>query len=510
MLSNGVFEKLGELLGKLVAKTAEFFLTKCFFPFMDAIGTGIIKAVPKLIDNIQEYPDLSPQLRELLTKTKEGGGEWQGILAGSMAGSALGGTMSAALLPDLELLKQWISKRSPFQLVPITSLIILKWRNDITDDYFYDQMGRYGIDTFTANQMMLAAKFYPSPGDLVTWIAKEVFEPETITEFGLDEEIPYAKEEDFRKAGVFPDQLKNFWIAHWVHPSYRDIVELYRRDQISKETFWKWFKLVEIPPIWRDGMIYTAWDTPNRIETRMMCRYLDMPKEEVIKLLQYAGLQEEFRDSAADFMIIMGIESDLRTRYRNGWISSADIKSELIAKGIDSTIAERVYQRIVKEEKPERVAAERDLTKAEIVKGVKKGVISWEEGISMLQAMGYDPGEAQFILEINIGALTGSPKTPAEFKAWEELYQTAAGLPTKRPAEEIIKAQEKLAKERGKRRVATEDEIRVATDTIRRKRRQRLITRDQEIKALLDLEYDIQYATTVADNDDLRLRKEEE
>jgi len=67
--------------------------------------------------------------------------------------------------------------------------------------------------------------------------------------------------------------------------------------------------------------------------------------------------------------------------------------------------AERVEELIqtkVKAVASEKMAKERDLTMAQIVKGVKKAVISRDEGSSLLQDMGYDPYEATYILAIEI------------------------------------------------------------------------------------------------------------
>jgi hypothetical protein len=699
----GIFEKLGELLGRAVADMARFFLKYCLFPFMDKIGEELNPLTADLIAEMEANPELPSYLKPLLAMAKEGGGQAATILMGMLAGPLVSGGISSTAFSWLERAKQHEASWHPYQPVPIINLMILMYRKLIEPEFFFHEMSRFGIDEATALLMFYSYAYYPDPQQMIEWIAKEVFEPDMIAKFGLDQEIPTGQAELFAKAGVDGQQLRNFWIAHWLHPGFGEVARLFHRDQLDYDTFWEWFKIVEIPPIYRDGMIEITWDTPNRIETRMMCRYLDMPKSDVVKLLQYAGLKEEYRSDAADFMIIMGVESDLRkrysygwitaeeikselrargvnpglaervyqrivkeekpdtvekpgapsrtdlaamvryldipktrvmellaqtglveeyrsavadniiimaietdlrTRYRNGWILADDIKAELTARGIATEIVERVYQRIVKEEKPEtvetpgapsrsditamckyldlnkaevmellghtglveeyrspvadniiimaietdlrtryrngwisaeevkskitsrgvspetaervyerivkeekfeRLAEERDLTKAEIVKGVKKGVITWEEGVILLMDLNYDQSEAQFILEINISAATGSPENKAEFKKLTELAQIASAQPSFRPWEEIVKAEVKEISERGKTRIRTEDEVKIETDTVRRRRRKNLITRDQEIKALLDLGWDTHYATAAADNDDIRL-----
>jgi hypothetical protein len=98
----------------------------------------------------------------------------------------------------------------------------------------------------------------------------------------------------------------------------------------------------------------------------------------------------------------MCIQSDLSSRYAKGWLTADQVKSELAAAGLDSKVQERVYQWIVRQSATERVTKEKDLTKAEIIKGVKKGVITRTDGQNLLNEMGYDANEAKFILDINI------------------------------------------------------------------------------------------------------------
>jgi len=57
---------------------------------------------------------------------------------------------------------------------------------------------------------------------------------------------------------------------------------------------------------------------------------------------------------------------------------------------------------------------------------------------------------------------------------------------------------------------AEPDPVKVRIDTIRRQRRKNLITRHQEIDQLLRLGIPVANATTIADNDDIRLTKAEE
>ncbi|GAI86690.1 unnamed protein product, partial [marine sediment metagenome] len=121
-----------------------------------------------------------------------------------------------------------------------------------------------------------------------------------------------------------------------------------------------------------------------------------------------------------------------------------DVRSELTALGMPYDRVEEMIQTKIKPTQPERVEGEKDLTKAEIYAGVKKGVIGWDEGLDLLQDLGYGLEEAQFILEVRVGVAEGSPETYSEFKEWTQRYRLAMGLEAKIPPIELQEAEKAL------------------------------------------------------------------
>ncbi|GAJ04693.1 unnamed protein product, partial [marine sediment metagenome] len=115
-----------------------------------------------------------------------------------------------------------------------------------------------------------------------------------------------------------------------------------------------------------------------------------------------AGLAEEFRSDAADFMMIMGLTGYWSDMLRKGWMSPEEVKADIDARGFKPVTAERLYKRLVSADQPERTAAERDLTKTDIYKGVKTGVVTRGEAEELLMDLGFTGDEAIYLLAINI------------------------------------------------------------------------------------------------------------
>jgi len=279
--------------------------------------------------------------------------------------------------------------------------------------------------------------FIPPTPDLITMMAHEAFEPEMIAKYGLQDEKEGLERDYFYKNALDDKTIDAYWASHWVHASWGQVLDMYHRGELSYDDIWAWFRVVEIPPYWRDKLIAISWDLPNRIETRMMARYGLVDKPWLVKHLERIGLHKDYRSIAADFMLAMGIRMDISARFSKGWLTSEAVRTEIDSFGMAPEISERLYKWIVKNVRPEQVEESRALTKTEIYKGVKANTISPEQGVELLMDMGYDRETADYLLEINVGVLTGSPHTFEEFKSLTQGWRRAAGLEAKPMPEEI-------------------------------------------------------------------------
>jgi len=80
--------------------------------------------------------------------------------------------------------------------------------------------------------------------------------------------------------------------------------------------------------------------------------------------------------------------------------------------------------------KPEEEPAikQKDLTKAEIIKGYKVGILSSSDAISALMSIGYEDWEASFLIAINTKFPEGSPQTLSEYERLVQEWRKSAGL----------------------------------------------------------------------------------
>lgn len=310
-------------------------------------------AMPKVmewIDTFGEAYGMEMQEREALKKLAKSGEFGLNAVVSFMLGVTIYPAVMSASAPVWEKAAQAASAKMRPTLLPPELLIRAKWRGIIPADYVNETMAKAGYTDEDIQRFEDTLKFYPTPADLVTWQAREVYEPEMIAKYGLDDEFEAVEKEPFHKAGMDDIQIRNFWRAHWVHPAWTTIRDMLYRGEITEEDVWEWFKTVEIPPFWREKYIATAYSPIARV--------------------------------------------DLRRLYQLGVIDREKVKAGYIALGNKPEDAEWLTQWTEIEYAP----PDRELTKTEILKNYRIGKVEKDEVRRLLAALEYDEAEIEWIL----------------------------------------------------------------------------------------------------------------
>ena len=230
------------------------------------------------------------------------------------------------------------------------------WRNGDKDEEIISNLVQHGWIEKEAQGFLTAAKYYPSPAELVHWQAKEVFEKDMVEKYGLGAELGGVDREPFYKAGMDDDQIRNHWLAHWNHPAWNQTTEMMHRGELEESELSDWFKLMEIPPFWREKMIATSYKPLTRVDVRRMHK---------IGVLDEAGLVRAYKD--------VGYNQEKAEKMR------------------DFTIQ---YNQQVGED------PDRDLTRSMLEKGYRLGMLSPSEFDDYLKDMGFSEANSSFIRQI--------------------------------------------------------------------------------------------------------------
>ncbi|GAH38069.1 unnamed protein product, partial [marine sediment metagenome] len=329
-----------------------------------------------------------------------------GVVIGSLIGTFMGWAAPVASWTSYQGQKLIHS----FRLDPMAT--ITSWRRDPAKyEKFFEDLRDQGWTDDRIEALKFYTLFIPTADEQTHWLAREVYEPEMVARYGLDSELPVYEETDFSKIGVSPEQMRNKWLAHWEHASYMQVREMLRRGVLSldktmpspptTEAGWKtrdaegfkamydWYRLVEIPPFWRDRLTEMIWEVPTRVDVRRFWDMRTIDEERLRSIYHARGYHGKDLDDYVLWTKVYVAFPDLMARFKNGWITEDEVRSELTGLGMPSERVEEMIQTKIKTVAPERVAAEKTATATEIMKAVKKGLIVWDAGIERLGRMGY-------------------------------------------------------------------------------------------------------------------------
>jgi len=347
--------------------------------------------------------------------------------------------------------------------------VISAWRRDPASyEKYFEDLASSGWSDDRIEALKFITLFIPTADEQTHWLAREVYEPEMVTRYGLDDELPVYEETDFSKIGVSPEQMVNKWRAHWEHASWMQVVEMLHRDLLTEEDVWNWFRVVEIPPFWRQKLIDTAYTWPTRVDVRRWWDMRTIDKEELRRLYSGMGYRGVNLDNYVLWTKVYVAFPDLIARWKNGWIGPEDVRIELKALGMPADRVEEMIQANSKSVAGAQVEEGKTLTKTEIYKGVKTTAIERSEGIDLLMDLGYNLAQAEYLLDINVAALTGSPETFQEFKDLTQKWRRAVGKEAKPMTEELKQAASevvKLTEEVGSLETALKEEESTLIDT---------------------------------------------
>lgn len=405
------------------AMYAEFMLI-----VMRRVESDFAPRLKPLIEKAEKTGKVPPEVQSLLTEIKNPTAPIGALLANSVGGGATGGIVSSTLGPWL-LLLQYEIQRAAIQarFDPMTGLAVkfrrpdkrqlvesdlkdlgwseerselledvakmrltedflvaLRLRNIIPKDQYATRMHHLGYDEKEAEDYYTASLQYPGVSDLVRMAVREAFSPEIAEKFGQYQDLPQKFLEYAKQIGLPDDFAKAFWAAHWDLPSPNMGFEMLHRGIISQEDLKLLLRALDIMPYWRDRMIQLSYSPYTRVDIRRMHKLGILTRDQVKKSYQDIGYDPE--------------------------------KAEAMTKFTEQLNAGTATD------------AEKELSKAEILKAFKERLYTQEEAEEALRELGYDDASIWLLLTMSQeqAALKTRDLTLSQVK---DLYQK--GLRTK-------------------------------------------------------------------------------
>ena len=260
--------------------------------------------------------------------------------------------------------------------------------------------------------------------DVAVERAKEEIKPEVV----VPEEVEYRD--------LTVTQIRDLWrigeIKAEEMPAFLEAINYSPKDAERIASI-----ITYVPPVVEEIRPYTdAWS--RRLYAY---RLLDLP--ELLTNYLDLGYDEEHARNMALSTILAEEVPILEAGYSKGWFNGETILLDLLDMQVDREDAVRLRDRIIRDYRWERLSRERDLTKLEIIKGVKQQKITPKEAVILLTDLGYMEWEAIYILDISLVVGAGDPEGYWEMKRVTEAYKKATGQKSKDVPAELLEWERK-------------------------------------------------------------------
>lgn len=225
-------------------------------------------------------------------------------------------------------------------------------RKDITDDKMYERMRELGYTDTRIGELTKLWVIIPPVQDILTMVAKEAFEPDSVALMGLEDEFPAAQAEWLEKQGLSRFWQMKYWAAHWDQPSIQQGFEMLHRGVITHSELDFLFKTVELPPYWRAKLTEIAYQPYTRVDIRRMYDMGVVTSDELHTAYTDIGYDDE--------------HAAKMTEFTKRWVEDAD----------------------------------RDLTKGEILKGYRTRLLTRTDSVALLTDIRYTDAQANYYCEL--------------------------------------------------------------------------------------------------------------
>lgn len=245
------------------------------------------------------------------------------------------------------------------QFLAATDYIVSWQRGEMPEAELDAALRRLGIGEEDIGRLKQLAFPLPNIPDLVRMAVREVFTPEISRRFGLQEDFPEAFEQLAQRVGVTPEIARWYWAAHWELPSATMGFEMFHRGIIGADDLKLLLRALDVMPFWRDRLIQLSYNPLTRVDVRRMYSVGVLNRQQVERAYLDLGYSPENAKRLTEFTVRLG---------------RADDETD--------------------------VAETRQLTRSQIERFYRRGLLSRDEALSMLQDMGYSEDAAELILTL--------------------------------------------------------------------------------------------------------------
>lgn len=407
-LSDRINDKFQEWAGDISKGLASFMVTvfgKGIELTLDIVGKAMKPIMTPYIDKLLDTPNLPPEIGTILTKMKTEDGQWQAILQGSLAGSAIGGASSAAFGPVFRWINNQIEESIHSQIFDYPIILAawlrglelpegiwkdlnmmgyredrqellkklvwlrldplnLQWvwvRDEAKYEHLWQDLHDQGWDDERIEVYKELAHIVPPVSDMVRFADFGSFDPHIIELWREFYDAPDWIKEPMAKAGITGEWADKYWFSHWTQPGRYELGIMRHRDYIDDETVKNAYLTQGYSSFWQELLLKLSWESYTRVDVRRMYK---------VGVLDEAGVKRAYRDLGYDDEKAAGL-TEFTLKYYARPEEAVEAEEEKI----------------------------RELTRSDICDGYRRGIFTAAEVSGLLANLAYTPESIQFYLD---------------------------------------------------------------------------------------------------------------
>jgi hypothetical protein len=226
-------------------------------------------------------------------------------------------------------------------------------------------LSQYGYDTKQVERLRSLYFYIPGPQDLIHMGIRNVFVPEIVQRFALDQDKPKAFVDAAHQQGISDYWAGKYWEAHWIMPGREAFFEMFQRtldepldpkadvitlsdgskvhNIIGRDTLNLALRDIDTPPFYRDKLTQVAYRPLTRIDVRRLAAIGLLSHANVERAYLDLGYNQKHARQLADFTdannkkarkdaagsLVDNIRREVLRLYVSGKLSEDEVKSTL-------------------------------------------------------------------------------------------------------------------------------------------------------------------------------------
>lgn len=239
--------------------------------------------------------------------------------------------------------------------------VLALWRRKLIRDEQADKSLREigYINPDTIGELKLLTDQIPPASDLVTFMVRDVEDPEILAKFNLDSQFDDKFQGKVKEwadnQGVSEEYMRRVWRAHWSIPAPTQLFDFYHRlrkdpnfggEAKLRDEIELALRQQDILPFWVPYFMAASFHVPTRIDARRMYKQGVIDKAGLSLIFTRQGYSDEDANRLADFYETDRFQSWAKSpivrQYVAGEINQGELLSVLMDQGATSPEVDRI------------------------------------------------------------------------------------------------------------------------------------------------------------------------